>query len=103
MGFEEKGIIFGTHFWIQHWRSVVLVLIQGRSQIITLRGSYIEDCRWKHVRWSLVETWSRLSGQGIVGYCNSMVWLVWSSGGLVESLDHNNMLCGRLPTPWLDF
>jgi hypothetical protein len=49
------------------------------------------------------ETWSRLSIQGIVNYCSSVVWQVGSSGGLVESLDHSSMLCGRLSTLWLDF
>jgi hypothetical protein len=29
--------------------------------VIDLRGSYNDGCRRKHIRWSLVETWSRLS------------------------------------------
>jgi hypothetical protein len=38
-----------------------------------------------------------------VDYCISMVWQVGSFGGLVESQDHNNMLCGKFPILWMDF
>jgi hypothetical protein len=48
------------------------------------------------------ETWSRPSRRGVVGYCNLVVWQVGSFGGLAESPDHNSMLCGRLPTLWMD-
>jgi hypothetical protein len=38
-----------------------LFLVLERSHVIALRGSYNVDCKWKKFRWSLVETWSRLS------------------------------------------
>jgi hypothetical protein len=38
-----------------------LFLVPGRSQVIALRGSYNDDCRRKHIRWSLAESWSILS------------------------------------------
>jgi hypothetical protein len=31
-----------------------LLLFQAGSQVIAMRGSYSDDCKWKHVRWSLV-------------------------------------------------
>jgi hypothetical protein len=34
-----------------------------------------------------------------VDYCSSVVWQVGSFGGLVESSDHNSMLCGRVSNP----
>jgi hypothetical protein len=48
------------------------------------------------------ETLSRLSRQGVVDYCNSMVWQVGSSGGLAKRLDKNNMFFGRFPNMWMD-
>jgi hypothetical protein len=38
----------------------------GRSQVIALRGRYNDSCRRKHIRWSLAETWSRLSKHRVV-------------------------------------
>jgi hypothetical protein len=38
-----------------------------------------------------------------VDYCSFVVWQVGSFVGLAESSFHNNMLCGGLPTPWMDF
>jgi hypothetical protein len=63
---------------------------------VTVAGGNRLDGLW-------FETWSRLSRQGVVDYCISVVWQVGSSGGLAESPDHNSMLCGRFPTLWMDF
>jgi hypothetical protein len=49
------------------------------------------------------ETWSRLSRRGVFDYSSSVVWWVGSSGGLAESPDQNNMLCGIFPTLWMEF
>jgi hypothetical protein len=46
--------------------SLVVSLVPGRSQVIALRGSYNDGCRRKHIRWSLAETWSRLSRHRVV-------------------------------------
>jgi hypothetical protein len=43
-----------------------LFLVLGRSQVIALRGSYNDGCRRQQFRWSLVETWSRLSRHRVV-------------------------------------
>jgi hypothetical protein len=43
-----------------------LFLVLGRSQVIALRGSYNDGCRRKQFRWSLAETWSRLSRHRVV-------------------------------------
>jgi hypothetical protein len=42
------------------------------SEVIALRGSYNDGCRRKHIRWSLAETWSRLSRHGVV-YMNAHI------------------------------
>jgi hypothetical protein len=34
--------------------------------VIALRGSYNDGCRRKQIRWSLAETWSRLSRHRVV-------------------------------------
>jgi hypothetical protein len=46
--------------------SLVVALVPGRSQVIALRGSYNDGCRRQHIRWSLAETWSRLSRHRVV-------------------------------------
>jgi hypothetical protein len=47
------------------------------------------------------ETWRKLYRRGFLDYCSSVVWQVGSFGGLVESPNHNNMLCGRFqPYGW---
>jgi hypothetical protein len=48
------------------------------------------------------ETWRKPSRHIIVDYCSSVVWQDGSSGRL-KSPGHNNMLCGGLPTQWMDF
>jgi hypothetical protein len=63
---------------------------------VTIAGSNRLDGLW-------VETWNRPFRRGVVDYCSLVVWQVGSSGGLIESPDHNNILCGRLPTPRMDF
>jgi hypothetical protein len=45
---------------------VVVTLVPGRSQVIALRGSYNDGCRRQQIRWSLAETWSRLSRHRVV-------------------------------------
>jgi hypothetical protein len=40
---------------------LIVTLVSGRSQVIDLRGSYNDSCRRQQFRWSLVETWRRLS------------------------------------------
>jgi hypothetical protein len=45
---------------------VVVTLVPDRSQVIALRGSYNDSCRRQHIRWSLAETWSRLSKHRVV-------------------------------------
>jgi hypothetical protein len=40
---------------------LVVDLVSGKSQVIALRGRYNDGCRRQHIRWSLAETWSRLS------------------------------------------
>jgi hypothetical protein len=40
--------------------------LAGRSQVIALRGSYNDGCRRQQIRWSLAETWSRLSRHRVV-------------------------------------
>jgi hypothetical protein len=57
---------------------------------VTVAGGNRLDDLW-------FETWSKLSKQGVVNYCSLVVWQDGSSGGLVKSLDHRNMLCGKLP------
>jgi hypothetical protein len=32
----------------------VLVIVPRRSQVIALRGSYNDGCRWEQVKWYLV-------------------------------------------------
>jgi hypothetical protein len=34
--------------------------------VIALRGSYNDSCKRKQIRWSLAETWSRLSKHRVV-------------------------------------
>jgi hypothetical protein len=41
--------------------SLLVALVPGMSQVIALRGSYNDGCRRQQFRWSLAETWSRLS------------------------------------------
>jgi hypothetical protein len=43
-----------------------IALVPGRSRVISLRGSYNGSCRRHHIRWSLVETWNRLSRHRVV-------------------------------------
>jgi hypothetical protein len=43
---------------------LIVTLVSGRSQVIDLRGSYNDSCRRQQFRWSLVETWRRLSKHG---------------------------------------
>jgi hypothetical protein len=43
-----------------------LFLVPSRSQGITLRGSYNDSCRRQQFRWSLAETWCRLSRHRVV-------------------------------------
>jgi hypothetical protein len=49
-----------------HGYVVVLVSCLGKSQVIALRGSYNDRCRRQLIRWSLAETWSRLSRHRVV-------------------------------------
>jgi hypothetical protein len=49
------------------------------------------------------ETWRKLSRQGVVDYCISVVWQVGSFDGLVESTYRSNMLCGGFPTLQMEF
>jgi hypothetical protein len=32
---------------------IVIVIVLGKSQVIYMRGSYSDGCRWQHVRWCL--------------------------------------------------
>jgi hypothetical protein len=63
---------------------------------VTVAGGSRLDGLW-------FETWSRSFRPGVVDYCSLVVWQVGSFGGLAESSVHNSMLCGGLPTLWMDF
>jgi hypothetical protein len=43
-----------------------LFLVPGRSQVIALRQSYKNGCKRQLFRWSLAQTWSRLSKHRVV-------------------------------------
>jgi hypothetical protein len=70
---------------------------------LALRGSYMTVAGSNKLDGLWFETWSRPFRRGVVDYCSLVVWQVGSFGGLAESSVCNSMLCGGLPTPWMDF